>query len=133
MIGPARGQSGLVHWFGQPKPSVEADVHAEGIPRLQAHVTAADHRMFVVVIQVEALALFAHGAEPAALAGAAHSHRQARFQGAQHRNEARAHAVALGDVVHELLLADLTGTEERVRPLGGGRPRLGFVQEAASQ
>ena len=48
----------------QPEPAVEANVHAEGIPGLQADVTASQYRVFVIMVKVEAFALFDHGLEP---------------------------------------------------------------------
>ena len=53
--------------------------------------------------------------------------------GAEHGDEAAFDAVALSNVLNELLLANPSGTQEMVRPLGRGRQLLGFLKEAVSQ
>jgi hypothetical protein len=119
--------------LGQPEPTVEANVHAEGIPGLQADVTAADQGMFIVVVEVEAAALFTHGLKPSAVTAAAHGHGQAGFDGAQDRDQAALDVVALGDVLNQLLFAGLAGAQEVVRPSGRGGLALSLLQEAVSQ
>src|SRR6266496_3301981 len=119
------GQVSGIHLLGQPEPTVEADVHAEGIPGLQAHVTAAQHRMFIVVVEVKTFALFQCGRKPAPFRAAAYGDGQARFQGAQDGNEAGAHPITSSDVFDEVLLAGLAGTQEMVRPSSGGGGLLG--------
>jgi hypothetical protein len=133
VVSPPIGQARGVHWLGQHEPPVEADIDAERIPGLQADVTTAHHGMFVVVIEVKTFALFAYGLEPSPVSGAAYGHSQARLDGAQDRDEAAVDLVALSNILNELLLADLSRTQEMVRPLGRGRQLLGFVKEAVSQ
>ena len=133
IVGAAIGQAGGVHWLGQPEPAVEADIHAEGIPALQAHLTTAHDRMFVVMVKVKAFALFEHGGQPAALAGAAHGHGQAGFDSPKDGDEAGAHAVPPGDIFDEILLAGLGRTQEVVRSAGGGGEVLGLLKQTVSQ
>jgi len=121
------------HGHGQAEPTVEADIDAERIPGLEADVTTAHDGVFVVVIEVKTFALFAYGLEPSPVSGAANGHSQARLDRAEHGDEAAFDLVALSNVLNELLLAGLSGTQEMVRPLGGGRDLLRFLEEAVSQ
>ena len=88
-------------------------------------MTAAEHRMFIVVIEVKTFALFQCGRQPAARRAAAYGDGQARFEGAQHGNEAGAYPIPSSDVFDEVFLASLAGTQEMVRPSNGGGGVLG--------
>ena len=73
-------------------------------------MAAAQHGMFIVVVKVETFTMFEHRLEPASVAGAAHRHRQARFDRAQYGDEAALDLVALGNVLNKVLLDGLAGT-----------------------
>src|SRR5882672_2280743 len=49
-------QSGLVHLPGQPLAAVEANVHPEWKPGLDAGVHEAEHGMYLVMVEVDAFA-----------------------------------------------------------------------------
>src|SRR6266542_2133043 len=133
VVGAVVAQTGGIHLLGQPESPVEANVHAKGIPGLQTQMTAAHHRMFIIVIKVEAFALFEHRRKPTAVAGAPHRHGQARFDGTQDGDKALAHAVAPGDVFDELFFAGLAGTLEVVRPLGGSSQILSLLTQTVRE
>src|SRR6266508_57559 len=133
VVGAVVAQTGGIHLLGQPESPVEANVHAKGIPGLQTHMTAAHHRMFIIVIKGEAFALFEHRRKPTAVAGAPHRHGQARFDGTQDGDKALAHAVAPGDVFDELFFAGLAGTLEVVRPLGGSSQILSLLTQTVRE
>src|SRR6267378_4054122 len=133
VVSPSIGQACGIHLLGQPQPTIETDIYAERIPGLQADVTTAHHRVFIVVIEVKTFALFAYRLEPPPVSGAAYGHSQARLDRAQYCDEAAFDLVALSNVLNELLLADLSGTQEMIRALGRSRPILGFLKEAMSQ
>jgi hypothetical protein len=96
-------------------------------------MTAAYDRMLVVVVKVKTLPLLEDRLEPSPVSGAAHGYSKARLERAQYRDEAAVNLVALSNVLNELLFAGLSGTQEMVRPLGGGSPLLGLLKELVSQ
>jgi len=119
--------------LGEPQAAVEADIDAKRVPGLEADMTTADHRVFVVVIEVKTTALFTDRLEATALASSTHGHGQTGFDCPQNGNQAAPNAVALSDVLNELFLAGLAGAQEVVRPPRIGGQALGLLEETMSQ
>jgi len=108
IVALAIGQSALIHLAGQPVAPVQAKVHGEGKPSLDADVAQAQFVVKEVVIKVETFAGFEHQMNVFGLAVAAHGVGQTVFQRAEDGDQAGGHAVLAGDLPGQRFFADLT-------------------------